>query len=166
MIETGTALPAIEMVDMRGRSANTAELATTGIPVILVASASSALCRQVEPALLEFAKLDEGDYNVWGLVEGEPEEVAAALPRLDAAIRLFAYLPGWEGVEALEVGAFPSVLAANRANEVIESCEGWDRAAWEGILNRLRGMLGWRPQSLSRRLPKEAAVLVSRQAAS
>lgn len=166
MIEIGSTLPDIGMVDIWGREANTSELSTTGIPVILVASASSDLCRATEPALLEVAKLDEGDYNVWGIVEGHPEQVAKSFPKLVRSIRLFAFLPGWKGIEELAVTAYPAVVAATRTNEVVESRDGWDPDVWEGIVNRLRAMLGWRPQALPRKLPPADSVVVKGRAAS
>jgi len=161
MIESGAPLPNVEVCDLRGRSGNLVDLATNGVPVVLFASAYSPLCRDLEEAFEAFARLDEGAYNVWAIVEGSPVAVARAFPNLCGRIRCFPVPKGWEGFGEFGLTAFPGLVVADRANVVVRSSEGWDRAEWQKMLQETEAMLRWRPTVLSRKLPAPAMAPVA-----
>ncbi len=161
MIEIGTALPNLELCDINGRVGSADDLATTGIPVLIVTSAMSRLCRDLESVYLEFAKLDEGDYQVWALVEGPRVAVEAAFSDLAKRIRVFPFERGRDGLEALGIERYPALVVSTIDNEVSAATEGWDRTEWQSQLRDLRAILGWQPVFLPRTLPGPSATLVT-----
>ncbi|MBX7160443.1 MAG: conjugal transfer protein TraF [Acidimicrobiia bacterium] len=156
MIEPGTPLPDVEASDLRGRGGRLADLATNGVPIVLFASARSPLCRRLEPVFEAFARLDEGDYNVWAFIEGAPKLVLEAFPNLAGRTRCFPVPRGWDGLEHFGVESFPAVVIADRANTVWRSLQGWDRVQWQQLLHETEALLGWQPTILSRKLPGAA----------
>lgn len=156
MIEPGTPLPNVEATDLRGRTGELADLATNGVPIVVFASARSPLCRHLEDVFESFARLDEGDYNVWAFVEGTPKLVLESFPSLAGRTRCFAVPSGWDGLTAFGVEEFPAIVIGDRANGVWRSLQGWDRSAWQQLLNETEALLGWRPTFLSRKLPGPA----------
>lgn len=156
MIEPGTALPNIEATDLRGRCGQLADLATNGVPIVVFASARSPLCRRLEPVFEAFARLDEGDYNVWVFVEGAPVQVLDAFPSLAGRTRCFPVPRGWEGLATFGVEGFPSIVIADRTNNVWRALEGWDRLQWQQLLHETEALLSWQPTILSRKLPGPA----------
>jgi hypothetical protein len=158
MIEIGATLPSLDVTDVFGRRANTDELATTGVPIVLFSSSASRMCRALEPVFSEIAELDNGDYNVWHFVHGSPEAAVEAFPKLSGQLRTFAFGADWEGLDAFDIVGYPSIVAADRANAVIAAQQGWDRTRWTGFVNELRSMLGWRPVVFSRKLPDPGTV--------
>lgn len=156
MIEPGTALPNVDATDLRGRAGKLTDLATNGVPIVLFASARSPLCRRLEPVFEAFARLDEGDYNVWAFVEGPPVQVLNAFPVLAGRTRCFPVSRGWEGLAEFGIEGFPAIVIADRANEVWRAIEGWDRDAWQQLLHETEALLGWQPTILSRNLPGPA----------
>ncbi len=158
MIEIGASLPSLDVTDVFGRRANTDELATTGVPIVLFSSSASRMCRTLEPVFREIAELDNGDFNVWHFVHGSPEAAVEAYPDLVGELRTFAFGSDWAGLDAFDVVGYPTIIAADRANNVIAAHQGWDRAAWTGLVNELRSMLGWLPIVFSRKLPKPGTV--------
>lgn len=156
MIEPGTPLPNVDATDLRGRTGQLADLVTNGIPIALFASARSPLCRRLEPVFQSFARLDEGDYNVWAFIEGAPQLVLESFPDLAGRTRCFPVPRGWEGLAAFGVDTFPAIVIADRANAVWRSLQGWDRDEWQQLLYDTEALLGWRPTFLSRKLPGPA----------
>ncbi len=157
-LATDSELPELDLVDVNGNPGETRELATTGMPVLIVTSAENRFCRTLRDVYADVVALNNGDYEVWMLAQGAPEVVEAAYGELGAGVRLFPFDSGWDGLDALEIEKFPTLIYAGVANKVKGVLEGWDRPVWQETLNELRSFHGWRPVFLERSLPPAAAV--------
>ncbi|GEM_PF-1368130 len=137
MVETGAQIPSLELKDLGKVVGELDDSSSTCMPLFVVMSSSSDMCRALEPVFLQMARLNQGPYNVWFFVHGRASSVAAAYPKLLSVARVFPFSSTWEGLAALSIEKYPTAFLATRDNKVGEVVEGWDYGQWQDFLRRV-----------------------------